>query len=337
MYKTNGNRRKVLGFAAGLGATAAFGRVAAASSGKRHFKISTVAATNSPWHLGTLKFKEEVERLSEGRFSVSVFPDGQLGDNNQLFTALQLGTLDFNAAGLSSAMGLKGAGMLNILYVPYLFPNAEAAETAVNGPEFQKLYENIASASGVRVVGAWGNRSPRALQTIRGPILTPADVKGMRIRIPPYDILRAMFAKLDAQAVPLGWLELYTALSRGTVDGQENGFDISTPARFYEVAKHWSATDQTYESVGWFTSERLWKSLPTADKELITTAAKSAGLITTESTKAVDQKSIEILKSNGVEYVTPDISAFRELLINVHKEFDDKLWPAGTVERLRSI
>jgi tripartite ATP-independent transporter DctP family solute receptor len=325
------SRRSLLAAGAGLGLSLALPSVRAQSA-KRHFKISTVAASNSPWHLGALAFKEEVERRSEGRFAVSVFPDGQLGDNNQLYAALQLGTLDFNYAGLSSALVLKGGEILNVLYVPYLFRDAESAQAAVNGAEFGAIYDRIAKASGVRPIGAWGHRSPRALQTTRGPIHQPDDVKGLRIRIPPYDILRATFENLDAQAVSLGWLELYTALSRGTVDGQENGFDISTPARFHEVAKHWSATDQTYESVGWFTSDRLWQSLSTDDKNLVAAAAEAAGLVTTRATQKVDEESIGILKASGAQYV----EAFRKRLHGVHKRFDDKLWPAGFVEKVRT-
>ena len=303
----------------------------------RNVKIATIGLTNSPWHRALLRFKEIVEAESGGRYAVSVYPDGGLGDIAQLLSAMQLGTVEMSYFGLSTLSFVKGGEALNVVYVPYLFKNAAAAERVLNGEEFGAIYERIATTAGVRMVGAWGQRSARALQTTKGPINSPGDVKGMRLRIPAIPILKAMFEKLGAQITPMGMLDIYNALSRGTVDGQDNGFDLSIPAHFHDVAKYWSATDHAQELAAFFASERFWKGLPEADRALFAKAAKEAGAVVTELTRKLDEEAVGILKAAGATYVVPDRAAFQAALSGIEAEYDGKLWPAGLADRIRKM
>jgi TRAP-type transport system periplasmic protein len=303
----------------------------------RTIKIASIAVANSPWHKAMNRFKEVVETGSNGRLKVEVFTDGQLGDIGQMMTAMQLGTLEMAYYGLPSIIQLKGAEALNVMYVPYLFKNAEWAERILNNEEFRSIYDKVAANAGVRVVGAWGQRSPRALQTIKGPINSADDVRGLRLRIPPIPMLKATFEQLGAQLTPMGMLEIYNALARGTVDGQDNGFDLSIPGRFHEVAKHWSATDHVFELISFFASERLWRGLSAEDRALIERAAKEAGAVATELTRQLDSEGVAILKGAGVTYTVPDRESFRKALADLHKPYEGKMWPEGMVERIRKL
>lgn len=301
----------------------------------REVKIATIALANSPWHIALMRFKQVLEERSNGRYKVNVYTDGQLGDIAQLLSAMQLGTIEFSAFGLSSISFVRGGEALGVIYVPYLFKNSAAAERILNNDEFKAIYEKIGQTAGVRTFGAYGQRSPRALQTTTGPITKPEQVKGLRLRIPPIPILKAMFERLGAQITPMGMLEIYNALSRGTIDGQDNGFDLSIPAHFHDAAKYWSATDHVLELVGFFSSERFWRSLSAEDKALFEGAAKDAGSVITELTRKLDQDGIEILKQAGVTYVVPDRAAFAAAVAGLEKDFDGKLWSAGLVDRIR--
>jgi tripartite ATP-independent transporter DctP family solute receptor len=303
----------------------------------RQVKVASIANANSPWHKAMIRFKEIVDAESGGRLQIQIYTDGQLGDINGMMSAMQLGTLEMAYYGLPSVIQLRGSEALNVMYVPYLFKNAEWAEKILNNDEFRAIYNRIAETAGVRVVGAWGQRSPRALQTTKGPITEPDQVKGMRLRIPPIEMLKLTFEKLGAQITPMGMLEIYNALARGTVEGQDNGFDLSIPGKFHEVAKFWSATDHAYELVAFFASERFWKSLSAEDRELIDRAGKQAGLVTTELTKQLDADGQNLLKAAGVTYVAANKDAFRAALADLHKASDGKLWPAGLVERIRKL
>lgn len=304
---------------------------------EKRIRIATISATNSPWHKAMTRFAEVAAKESNNELQVSVFTDGQLGDINQMYSSMQLGTLEMGYFGLGAVVLLKGAEAMNIVYVPYIFKSKEASVKVLNSPEFLKLYDDIAAKTGVRIVGAYGERSPRALQTTKGPITKPADVKGLRLRVPNIELLKATFEKLGAQTTPLGMLEIYTALSRGTIDGQDNGFDLSMPLKFYEVAKYWSATDHAYELTGWFMSEKTWKSLSEAERKAIVKAAESGGEVSTTETRKLDAASIETIKNAGGTYTVPDVAAFREVLKDVHVPYEGKLWPAGMVERVRKM
>jgi len=301
----------------------------------RNVKMATIALANSPWHKALLKFKEGVETASGGKYTVSLYTDGSLGDISRLLTQMQLGTVEFSYFGATSLSFVKGGEMMNVAYAPYLFKSTEWAERIFNSGEFQSHYDQIADGSGIRMFGAWGQRSSRAIQSTKGPIMKPDDVKGLRLRVPAIPLLKAMFERLGAQVTPMGMLEIYNALSRGAVDGQDNGFDLSIPPRFHEVAKHWSATDHAHELVGFFGSERFWKALPVADRSMFSQAAKNAGAVTTALTREFDRDSIEILKKAGVQYVVPDREAFRAATADLYKEYEGKLWPTGLIDSIR--
>ncbi|MEJ1977560.1 MAG: TRAP transporter substrate-binding protein [Acetobacteraceae bacterium] len=325
-------RRSVL---AGTSAALAGAALPARAEG-RTLRLASIAMTNSPWHFAMNKFRDVVHEKTNGTLDVSVYTDGQLGDMSQMMSGLQLGTLDMCYVGASAPVALRGAEVLNILYVPYIFSSVTSAEAICNGEEFNAIYDKVAKATGVRTIGAWGQRSPRALQSIRGPITEPSQVKGLRLRIPISETIKAAFETLGAQIVPMGMLEIYTALSRGTIDGQDNGFDLSVPGHFYEAAKYWSATDHVYELVGWFISERLWQKLSSDEQKAVADAAKQGGQVTTDLTRKLDQDSLNILKANGCNYVVPDRDKFRAALADSHKKFDGKLWPKGMVEHVRA-
>ncbi|WGF88128.1 TRAP transporter substrate-binding protein [Marinivivus vitaminiproducens] len=301
-------------------------------------KMATIAVHDSPWHKALLRFKDVVETESEGRYAVDVYTDGQLGDIAQLLSAMQLGTVEFSYFGLSSISFVRGGEAMSVTYVPYLFKNAEQAERIINSaPEFQQIFDDVAESAGVRVFGAWGQRSPRALQTTRGPIVKPEDVAGLRLRIPAIPVLKATFEELGAQITPMGMLEIYNALSRGTIDGQDNGFDLSIPPKFHEAAKYWSATDHVQELVGFFVSERFWSDLSEEDQALFAKASKEAGAVTTELTRKLHDEAIGILEAAGVTYVVPDREAFRQALAGIEDQFDGELWDEGFADRIRKL
>ncbi|MDB5849763.1 MAG: hypothetical protein JWP29_3515 [Rhodoferax sp.] len=304
---------------------------------ERKIRIGTISSQGSPWHKAMLRFAEVAEKESNGQLKVQVFTDGQLGDINQMYSSMQLGTLEMGYFGLAALTQLKGAESMSLLFVPYLFKSAESAEKVANTDEFKKLYEDAAGKTGIRVVGAFGQRSARAVQTTKGPINKPEDLKSMRLRVPSIEILKSTFETLGVQVTPMGMLDIYTAMSRGTVVGQDNGFDLSMPLKFYEVAKYWAATDHVYELTGWFMSDRLWRTLSDAERSALVKAAQAGGEVSTAETKKLDAESIEMIRKTGGTYNIPDRAAFRSALKDVHLPYEGKLWPVGTVDRIRKL
>ena len=109
-----------------LAMTALVGWTGQAAAQAKTLKMTTIAISNSPWHKALLKFKEIVDTESKGRYVVNVYTDGQLGDIAQLLSAMQIGTVEFGYFGLSSISFVRGGEALNVIYVPYLFKDADA-------------------------------------------------------------------------------------------------------------------------------------------------------------------------------------------------------------------
>lgn len=304
-------------------------------AGATSIRLGTPFVTGSNLHKGAEKFAEVVAAESRGAIKVQVYADSQIGDIQQLIAGMQLGTVDMAYLGPGNAGTLKGCGQLNVTYVPYLYKSKRAAEEVLNGPIFAELFDQCAQAAGVRVFAVGGDRSPRAIVTSRGPVRKPEDLNGMRLRIPPIPIFRDTFEAVGVKVVPLGLNEVYMALSRGQVEGQDNGFDLSLTFRFHEVSKFWSATDHAYDMGAFYVSERKWKTYTPEQKALFRKAALEGGQLATRLGEEFDARGMEELKKAGIQYVVPDREAFRKAWADVHKAYEGKAWPEGLVQRIR--
>lgn len=307
----------------------------AAEAATLNIRFGTPFVTGSNLHKGMEKFAEVVAAESQGAIKVQVYADSQIGDIQQLIAGMQLGTVDMAYLGVGNSGQLKGCGALNVSYLPYLFKSKRAAEDTLNGPIFEPLYEQCAQSAGVRIFAVGGDRSPRAIVTTKGPIRKPEDLQGMRLRIPPIPIFRDTFEVLGVKVVPLGLNEIYMALSRGQVEGQDNGFDLTLSFRFHEVSKFWSATDHVYDMGAFYVSERKWKSFTPAQKAIFRKAAQEGGKLATALGEALDRNGLEELRKAGVTYVVPDRAAFARAWADIHKSYEGKVWPAGLVQRIR--
>ncbi|HEX7952995.1 MAG TPA: TRAP transporter substrate-binding protein [Burkholderiales bacterium] len=320
----------------GLPATLALLLAAATSmiqAADLNLRFGTPFVTNSNLHKAMEKFAEVVGKESAGKIRVQVYADSQIGDIQQLIAGMQLGTVDMAYLGVGNAGQLKGCGALNVSYLP---KSKRAAEQTLNGPIFQELYEQCAQSAGVRIFAVGGDRSPRAIVTTRGPILKPADLNGMRMRIPPIPIFRDTFEAVGVKVVPLGLNEVYMALSRGQVEGQDNGFDLTLSFRFHEVSKYWSATDHCYDLGAFYVSERKWKTFTPEQQALFRRAAAEGGRLATQLGEEFDRHGLEELRKAGVNYVVPDKAAFEKAWANVYKNYEGKVWPEGLVARIKS-
>lgn len=310
---------------------------AAAGADARELKLATVAPAASAWAQATKEFGRIVEENSEGDLTVKVFTDAQLGGEADLFTGMKLGTVDMNYTTVGILALFDKADVLKITFAPYLFDNSDEALRILNSDYFGSVYDKVAQDTGIRIFAVSGIRSPRAIQTTKGPISKPEDVKGLKIRVPGVDIFERTFQVLGAQTVPMGSGEIYTALSRHVIDGQDNGFDFSVPLKYHEVAKYWSETDHVYTSTGWMISEKVWQALSADEQALLRDAGLKAGEIMTQDTKKLDEEARATLEEAGVEITVPDREAFRAAFAGLYEEFEGKAWPAGMVADIRAM
>jgi len=308
-----------------------------AEAQQRQFRLGSPWPATSLFHQGILKFAEEVEKRSSGQLKVLVFPDGQLGDIQALINGLQTGTVDMTYLAIGNANVLKGGSQLNLAYVPYLFKSKAAAEEIANGPIFQKMYTDVADQSNVRIFAVYGQRTPRGVQNSKRDVIKPDDMKGLKIRIPPIDGMRQFVGVLGAQGVVMGLGDTYQGISRGQVDGHENGVDAAISFKWYEVAKHWTETAHMYETAAWYMREEVWKSLNPDQKKIFVEAARAGGAVVTQLGEKIEKDGLDTFKANGVTVSKPDRAAFEAALKDAYKQSEGKLWPVGMVDQIRAL
>jgi len=304
---------------------------------QRQLRFGSPWPGTSPFHQAIVKFADEVEKGTKGQIKVLVFPDGQLGDIQALINGMQTGTVDLTYLAIGNANVLKGGPQLNIAYVPYLFKSKAAAEQIANGPIFQKMYEDVAGQSGVRIFAVYGQRTPRGVHNSKRAVVKPEDLKGLKIRIPPIDGMRQFVGNLGAQGVVMGLGDTYQGISRGQVDGHENGIDAAISFKWYEVAKHWTETAHMFETAAWYAPEKLWQSLSADQKKAFVEAAKSGGAVLTQAGEKLEKDGLDVFRANGVTISKPDRAAFEAVLKDAYKASEGKTWPAGLVDQIRAL
>ena len=302
-----------------------------------NLKMATFATSDSPWGQAMRAFAETAKEKSDGRINVSPYTDGQLGGMQQILAGMQLGTIEMAYFDVAMMAFLKGAEVMDVATVPYIFNSRADASKVLNSELFQGIYDDLAGKTGVRVFAAYGDRSARAIQTTKGPITKPEDMVGLRMRVPGLALYEETFRTLGAQLTALDVTEIYNGLSRGIVDGQDNGYELAVPPKFHEVAKHWSETDHLYGVTGWFISESVWKRLSEEDRAVLLETAKIAGDVSTQATLALDTDGRRQLDEAGVTYTVPDRDAFKAALKDVHLKYEGTRWPEGLVAQIRSM
>ncbi|WP_430440894.1 TRAP transporter substrate-binding protein [Shinella sp.] len=322
-------------FAAGV--FAVMSAVPAMAQSVKEIRLGSPWPTSSTIHVALPVFAKEVERLSEGRIKVNVYPDSQLGDIQSLINGVQLGTVDMTYLAIGNAGVLRGGQALNVAYVPYLFKSKAHAEKIANSETFTELYDDLAEQSGIRIFAVYGARSPRAIQNSKHAVAKPEDLAGLKIRIPPIDGIRAAFETMGARPVVLGLGDTYNAIERHQVDGHENGIDAAVGYKWYEVAKHFTPTDHIFETAAWYINEKLWASFSDKERAIFMEAAKAGGLAMTTAGEEIDAEGYKIFERDGVTVTTPDIAAFRDALKDVHLPFEGKVWPKGLVDKIRAM
>jgi tripartite ATP-independent transporter DctP family solute receptor len=287
---------------------------------ERTIRFAFQNAQEHPQGQGAKKFADLVEQKSGGKIKVRLFPSGQLGGDLQTVSSLQGGTLDMTVlnAGLLSSQ-VKEFGLFDL---PFLFDSGKQADAVVDGPFGQKLAESLAPKSLVGL-GYW-DLGFRNLTNSRRPVAKLEDIQGFKIRVLQSPLYIDLFNTLGANAVPLPFPELYTALEQKTVDGQENPATVIQTSKFAEVQKHLTFTRHIYNPQIVIFSKRVWDRYDPEEKKLIEGAAAEAKVYQRQVSRDAEAKAIEQLKAQGMQLteLSPDeIARLRDKVKPVTEKF----------------
>ncbi|MEM9895418.1 MAG: TRAP transporter substrate-binding protein [Bacteroidota bacterium] len=268
-------------------------------------------------HKGMVDFAERVAEKSEGRLSIQIYPNGQLGSESQCLELLQIGSLGITK--VSAAVMESFAPQYKVLGIPYIFKNDEHRYKVYDGPIGREILD---SGQKYWLKGlCFYDAGSRSFYTKDKPIRTASDLAGMKIRVMKSITANKMISEMGGSPVPIAWGELYTALQQGVVDGAENNPPSFHLSRHYETSKYYTLDKHTSIPDVMVISTKIWKRLSTEQKRWVMEAASESVLVQRDYWKESEEESLRVVKEAGIEVIEPDLGSFQEATRAIVDEF----------------
>ncbi|MGB7482910.1 MAG: TRAP transporter substrate-binding protein [Castellaniella sp.] len=246
---------------------------------------------------GVAKFIELVKAKSQGEIDIKAYYSGALGNDVQVTSALQGGTIEFTVPQTTTLTGMVKA--YEILDFPFLFKNSEQAEKVLDGPVGQKLLETL-PAHGLVGLAYWENGFFNATNS-KHPIAKVEDFEGLKFRSIQAKITQETIKALGANPVPLAVPELYTALETRTIDGQGTPNAVIAALKLYEVQKYLSITRHSYGAFIPLVSKAFWDKLTPEQQKILKDSAVEARTYQRQVARAQAQSAKETMAKHGME------------------------------------
>ncbi len=325
-----------------LAAAGLLAAVALSAGGAHAAKTLRIGHLNpeSPFesHSGamTAVFKSLVETATNGAIEVRLFPNGQLGKDNEVIAQVRDGIVE---SCISSAGGVaQHYPLVGVFDVPCAFPNIGVVHQVMSldsafGKKFAGDLE--AKTSGLKVLGLLDSGGFFAFSNSKRPIQSVADMKGLRIRTMTLPTHETVVSSLGGQPTPLPWAEVYTALQTGVADGQMNPIPIIAFAKFDEVQKYLSITNHIITPYVWFINKDFYDGLTAEERAIVDWAARvavDAGRGASRIIEASDKGLPHLAKKMKVNAVpAAELAKFRDASQPaVRKLIEEKFGAEGT-------
>jgi C4-dicarboxylate-binding protein DctP len=283
-------------------------------------KFSHVVAPNTPKGQAALKFKELAEKYTDGKVKVEVYPNSQLYKDKEELEALQLGAVQMLAPS-NSKFGPIGVREFEVFDLPYILPDLKTLRKVTDGPLGAKLLK-LLEPKGMTGLAYWDNGFKQ--MSANRKLVSPADYKGLKIRIQSSKVLEAQFRTLGAIPQVMAFSEVYQALQTGVVDGQENTWSNIYTQKMHEVQKYITNSNHGYIGYVVVVNKKFWDGLPAdlraeCDKAMKEATAYGNGQSVQENEEAL----AEIKKTGKSEIITlttEQDAAMRRALEPVYKD-----------------
>ena len=277
-------------------------------------------------------FGELVKERTDGRYEVEVFHSAQLGQEADTIEQTQFGVIDLNRISIG-AFGTQ-VPEATVTQLPYIFRSADHFHNVLDGPIGEEI---LAAFDAVDVVAlAFYDGGARSFYNSERPITSPDDMSGLKFRVMQSDVFVDMVGALGANATPMPYGEVYSAIETGVIDGAENNYPSFDTAGHAEVAKYFSLDEHLMVPEVLVMSKVIWDGLSPEDQEIIRQAARDSVAHQRELWAAQEAESRAKVEALGVEFNEVDKQPFIDAMTPVYEKYvtDPKL--QDLVERIRA-
>lgn len=306
----------------------------AGSVGATTFKVAIGDADGGPQYELGKAFAASLKEKTGGKYQADLFPNSQLGDEQDTVNDAAMGLLDFSILAINNVTPFSPT--VAVLTLPYLIQSAEDAKKLTLGEVGQELTENTIRDAGVRIIG-WSYSGFRVLTNSKRPVKTLDDLKGLVIRVPKNELMIATYKSWGINPSPLAWSETFTALQQRVVDGQDNPYITISAMKFNEVQKYITNIRYLFSLEPLIVSEQVFQQQSPEVQQAILEAGMEATEHSYQFLQDTEARIKEELIAAGMEIVDP---------ANDEKEWIEaatsQVWPAfydviGGKERLDQI
>jgi hypothetical protein len=329
------SRRSVLGATAALGATALPSLPTFAQS-KVVLRISTPAVPDD-WHakMWTV-FKDNLEKSAPGEFDVQINLNASLFKQGTEPAAMARGNLELSS--ISAFDIAKLVPEFSIFTAGYIVQDPAQQQKIFNGPIGAEMFKLVADKMEVTPLSTvyLGTRQVN-LRDVRN-VKTPADLKGVKLRMPGSKEWLFLGEALGATPTPLAFGEVYLGLKSGTIDGQDNPLPTVRAAKFFEVTKQIVLTSHLVDGIFIAISNKAMAAMSTAQRQKVTAAAQAAAAFNNENRIKEEGQLVEFFRKEGLQVTTPDLDAFRKSVQTAYQTSEyAKEWPKGLLDRINAV
>lgn len=244
---------------------------------------------------------KKIEEQSGGRLKIEHYPAATLGNEEEIFEGIQLGTIEMGTLSAGSLGGFCPEVLATS--TPFLFKSREEAWKFFDSDTADWLADKVQEKTGVQVLG-WAENGLRCFTATNKQIKSPADIKGMKIRTQQNPVTMAMVESLGGSPQPIAFAELYTALQQGAVDGQENPPSLIYTQGLYEVQPYLTLDYHVYDFLGVFINPKTLDGLPEDLQEILIKNVNEFVQLERQRSKDYDERDIQTMKDKGVSVYT---------------------------------
>ncbi|RKL61835.1 TRAP transporter substrate-binding protein [Thermoanaerobacteraceae bacterium SP2] len=301
------------------------------STPKYTFRVSSNQPPEHPTVKTLYVFAEELNKRTNGQVEVKVYPAAQLGEETEVVEQAQQGILEFVrvSAGNVSSFAPK----MDIFSVPYLFRDADHYWKVLNGEIGQEIFKDLENKQLKGLV--YYDGGARSFYNRVKPIQKPEDLKGMKIRVMPSEVMLKTIEAFKAQPTTTSFSEVYSALQTGVIDGAENAPINLLTMKHYEVAPYFSLDEHMRIPDMLIMSLKKWNEMPPEIQKAIMDAAKASQEFQLKAWAEYEKKTMDELKAKGEKINTVDQAAFAEVVKPLIEELKPKF--DGLIEKIQSV
>jgi tripartite ATP-independent transporter DctP family solute receptor len=282
-----------------------------ASAQQVKLKWAHVYETSEPYHKWSVWAAGEIEKRTNGKYHIDVFPASSLGKESDINQGLTLGTVDMIISGLSFAA--RTMPRIGVGYYPYTFRNGDHLIKWAKSPAFKEMVDEYRTKTGIQISAMtyYGARQ----STSNKPFTDCAGMKGLKMRVPDVPAYLALPKSCGANPTPIAFAEVYLALQNGTVDAEENPLPTIEAKKFYEVQKYIILTAHIIDSLATQIAPHVWNKLSDAEKKIFTDVTQEAAANATAEIQKREGELVEEFRKKGVTVTVVDKKSFQDAIL----------------------